>query len=219
MRVAVAVESGQKRVFASALDWPGWSRGDRDEARALEALAAAAPRYAVAAAEAGVAFPAGGSAPAFEVVERLRGGVSTDFGVPHEIAEADRRPLDARGARRQAALVAACWTVLDRVAASSPKELRKGPRGGGRDRDKIVDHVLGAEASYARKIGVRLRQPERDDAAAVAELRTAILGVLGAPNPGQPVVERGWPVRYAARRIAWHVLDHAWEIENRRPEP
>ena len=32
---------------------------------------------------------------------------------------------------------------------------------------------------------------------------------------GSPPVERGWPQRYAARRIAWHALDHAWEIEDR----
>jgi hypothetical protein len=24
-----------------------------------------------------------------------------------------------------------------------------------------------------------------------------------------------WPARYYVRRAAWHVLDHAWEIEDR----
>jgi hypothetical protein len=33
------------------------------------------------------------------------------------------------------------------------KELRKGPRGGGRDPEKIMEHVLGAEASYFRQLG------------------------------------------------------------------
>ena len=58
---------------------------------------------------------------------------------------------------RLASLVEAAWTVLDRVVAKAPEALRKGPRGGGRDRDKIVDHVLGAEVGYAHQIGVKVR--------------------------------------------------------------
>jgi hypothetical protein len=79
----------------------------------------------------------------------------------------------------------------------------------------VIDHVLGAEASYARKLGVKRRQPARDDAPAIAALRDAIVAVLGAPSDGTPLVPKGWPPRYAARRIAWHVLDHAWEMEDR----
>jgi hypothetical protein len=30
-----------------------------------------------------------------------------------------------------------------------------------------------------------------------------------------PVAQAKWPPAYAARRIAWHALDHAWEIEDR----
>ena len=105
--------------------------------------------------------------------------------------------------------------VFDRVVAATPAELRKGPRGGGRDRDDMVDHVLGAEASYARKLGVRRRQPARDDARGIAALRTDIAAALRAPSDGSPLAPKGWPPRYAARRIAWHVLDHAWEMEDR----
>jgi hypothetical protein len=43
----VYVEAGKKKVFAGALDWPGWTRGGRDEHEALAALGAYAPRYAV----------------------------------------------------------------------------------------------------------------------------------------------------------------------------
>jgi hypothetical protein len=105
--------------------------------------------------------------------------------------------------------------VFDQVAAAAPAELRKGPRGGGRDRDKMVDHVLGAEAGYARKLGVKRPQPAIDDRAAIAALREALLEVLRAPSDGSPPVPKGWPPRYAARRIAWHVLDHAWEMQDR----
>jgi hypothetical protein len=101
------------------------------------------------------------------------------------------------------------------VVAGAPAELRKGPRGGGRDRDKIVDHVFGAEAAYARKLGIKHPKPARDDRAAIDALRGEILTVLRAPSDGSPPVPKGWPPRYAARRIAWHALDHAWEIEDR----
>ncbi|HET6213465.1 MAG TPA: hypothetical protein VFE14_11405, partial [Micromonosporaceae bacterium] len=62
---------------------------------------------------------------------------------------------------------------------------------------------------------VRHRPPEPTDRAAVTALREAIVAALSRPSDGGPVVERGWPARYAARRIAWHVLDHAWEIEDK----
>jgi len=96
------------------------------------------------------------------------------------------------------------------VSAVAPAELRKGPRGGGRDRDKIVDHVNGADVAYARMIGLRFK--ETDD---VAALRGAVLDTLRAARAPAPEQAKAWPYRYAARRIAWHALDHAWEIEDR----
>jgi len=107
---------------------------------------------------------------------------------------------------------------FDRVVSRAPAALSKGPRGGGRDRDAMVEHVLGAEVAYARKIGIRQREPALADSAAISTLRSAILEGLRTARDGTPVVEKGWPVRYAARRIAWHVLDHAWEIEDRSPQ-
>ena len=211
---AVYLEVGKKRVFACALEWPGWCRSGRTEEQALEALAAYAERYAVVAREVGVHF-SGILENAFDIVERLPGSAGTDFGVPGEIARRDREPLTGEEAERQTALVRAAWVVLDRVAAAAPAELRKGPRGGGRDRAQIIDHVLGAEAAYARQLGIRHRQPGRDDAPGIAALRDDIVAALRAPSDGTPLAPKGWPPRYAARRIAWHVLDHAWEIEDR----
>jgi hypothetical protein len=77
----------------------------------------------------------------------------------------------------------------------------------------MVEHVLGAEIAYARKLGLRLKQPAAGDTAAVREHRNAIVAGIRAGTRG--VSEGGWPARYAARRIAWHVLDHAWEMEDR----
>ena len=128
----------------------------------------------------------------------------------------DYRPVSARDADRLVALVGSAWRVLDTIAAGAPAELRKGPRGGGRDRDKMLAHVASAEAAYARKIGLRLREPAWGDRAAVRGNRAAILEVLGRPSDGERLVEpKGWPARYAAQRVAWHALDHAWEIEDR----
>jgi hypothetical protein len=211
---AVGVELGHKRVFACALDWPGWCRSGKSEELALEALAAYAPRYAVVAEQAGMELPAR-VGDSFEVVERVQGSGATDFGVPHEVVATEEAAVPAKEAERRSALVAAAWAVLDRVVAGAPAELRKGPRGGGRDRDKIVDHVLGAEVAYARKLGIKHPQPARDDRAAIEAIREEILAVLRAPSDGAPPVPKGWPPRYAARRIAWHALDHAWEIEDR----
>ncbi len=212
--IAVCIELGAKRVFASALDWPGWCRSGRDEHQALVALEDYASRYGVVAAEAGVALPEDAGA-SLAVVERVAGSATTDFGAPGAVAAGDAAASGPGEARRIAALVDASWRALDRVVAAAPATLRKGPRGGGRDRDAIAAHVLAAEAAYARKLGVRLPAPEPGDVEAVARLRAAILAVLAATSDGSPASERGWLPRYGARRIAWHTLDHAWEIEDR----
>ncbi len=127
----------------------------------------------------------------------------------------DRRPVEAGEAERLAALVEAAWIFFDRVAAAAPRELRKGPRGGGRDTAKMVGHVVESDHYYAREIGVRLPQPSPDDGEAVSAERGAMLEVLRRPSDGSPLADRTWTARYAARRIAWHALDHAWEIEDR----
>jgi hypothetical protein len=210
MVTRVYLEVGKRRVFASAADWPGWCRSGKDEKSALEALDVAAARYAAVPKAARISF-----APdkGFTVVERLPGDATTEFGAPGAIAKAESKRLTKKEAGRLSALVAASWTIFDRVVGTAPSSLRKGPRGGGRDRDAIVEHVLGADVMYARKIGLRLKQPPGEDGAAVREHRNAIVAGLRAGTKG--LVEGDWPARYAARRIAWHVLDHAWEIEDR----
>jgi hypothetical protein len=116
-------------------------------------------------------------------------------------------------------LVTAAWTTFDRVAAGAPAELRKGPRGGGRDRDKMVAHVLEADDAYAREIGLRLKPAVAGDRDSIEAVRLAVLGVIGAPSDGSPIAGRRWTARYAAMRIAWHALDHAWEMEDRTDPP
>jgi hypothetical protein len=214
----VYIESGSKRVFACAYDWPGWCRAGKDEATALAALRSYAARFAPVAKRARIAFDVG-SAGNVRVAERLKGSATTDFGAPGAVSKQDSKPLSVVEARRLAALVKAAWAALDAVIARAPAELRKGPRGGGRDRDQIAEHVLAAEAAYARQLGLRLKQPVKDDRLAIAEFRAAISDTLAQASRGVPPVEKRWPQRYAARRIAWHALDHAWEIEDRSESP
>ena len=210
----VYLEIGAKKVFASAVYWPGWCRAGRTEELALAALESYAERYSEVPAQTGVPFPKSVSA-AFEVVERLPGDATTDFGAPGKVAAGDGAPLTVADAARLATLVGGCWEVFDRIVGRTSAELRKGPRGGGRDRDRMIDHVLASEAAYARKLGVRHQPPTLGDGVAIKALRHDVLAVLSQASDGAPPVPKGWPPRYAARRIAWHVLDHAWEMQDR----
>jgi hypothetical protein len=179
----------------------------------MDALAAYATRYRTAISGSGIVLPSTAT-DRLEVVEQADGDAATEFGVPGAIAVADRVRLATPEARRLAAIVAAAWETFDRVAAAAPAELRKGPRGGGRDTARVVDHVVGADHGYSRQLGLEVAAPAPDDRAAVARLREAMLAVLRQPSDGSPIGTR-WTQRYAARRIAWHALDHAWEIEDR----
>lgn len=158
-RVAVGLEVAPKQAVASALDWPGWCRAGRDEQAAPEALADYAGRYAPVAKHAGVSFPA---TVAFDVVERVPGGAATAFAAPEcrrlfpqITAGAERAAVVPAAARLLAGLVTAVWGAFDQIAAASPAELRKGPRGGGRDRDQIIGHVIGTDTAYARKLRIK----------------------------------------------------------------
>jgi hypothetical protein len=205
--IAVFVEAGGRRVFASALDWPGWARSGKTEELAVAALADYLPRYAPIAARAGLKPPGGELA----VTERHQGvAKNADFGSLGEIAPSEHAPLTAAQGARLASLLEAAWAAFDEVAAAAPEQLRKGPRGGGRDTSQIIEHVAGAQDVYARKMGLpREKAPD-----AVGQLRARIAAALRAPE-ALVLPDKGWPPRYAARRMAWHVLDHLWEIEDK----
>ena len=213
-KVTVGVEVTPKKAFASALEWPGWSRAGKSPEEAVAALAAYAERYAAVAKRAKVVFPFDGSV-AFDITEEAEGNASTAFGIPEVRFEADRRRTTTKDGEQLAAIVDAAWKVFDQVVAGAPAELRKGPRGGGRDRDKIVEHVVGADGGYARTLGLKAHEVDPRDRTAVADLRKRMLEAIRAPSDGSPIAGKKWPARYAARRVAWHALDHAWEIEDR----
>jgi hypothetical protein len=212
--IRIAEEAGAKKAFAWAIDWPGWARGGKTPELARAALIGYAPRYVAVAAVAGLELP-DVTEGLCDIADSVPGGSGTDFGVPSSITDADRRQVTAPEAERLAALIAAAWKVFDRVADGAPETLRKGPRGGGRDRDKMISHVIEADHAYAREIGVRLPEPHFGEPEAAQAERAAMLEVLRRPSDGGPLAGRRWTQRYAARRIAWHALDHAWEMEDR----
>jgi hypothetical protein len=218
----VYLEVGSRRVFAGALDWPGWCRNDRDEESALDALVAHGRRYAAALGSAARGFKAPTAASALDVVERLTGSSTTDFGAPAVAPAGDGRPLNEAELERLGTLLQACWTAFDAAAKSHSRAvLRKGPRGGGRDLDAIVSHVLEADRAYLSCLGGRHRKSgDADVTAEMARLRAALLDTLASRARGEPPAPSRrsgppWTPRYTVRRSAWHALDHAWEIEDR----
>jgi hypothetical protein len=213
-KLDIGEEVGAKKTFVWAIDWPGWCRSGKDRDLAVEALIAARGRYAKVARRAGLELPQVEDHDV-RVVETIEGGGGTDFGVPSRITDSDRRRSTAADAKRLAVLVEAGWVTFDRVAEKAPPTLRKGPRGGGRDTAKVVEHVVGADHAYAHEIGVRLPEASATDRPSIDAERAAMLEVLRQPSDGSPIADRKWTPRYAARRIAWHNLDHAWEIEDR----
>jgi len=218
-KIPTYLEIGAKRAFAGAIEWPGWCRSGRDEPAALEALYDSGRRYAKVLRGTRLGFEAPKGASALHVVERQQGDATTDFGAPSIAPQADARPIDDAELKRLSSILKACWRSFDAaVEAARGATLAKGPRGGGRDLPKIVDHVVDAEGSYLRMLGSKV---DADPKQGLAErTHAAVLRVLeatardGAPPPG-PRGGKRWLPRYFVRRVAWHVLDHAWEIEDR----
>ena len=221
-KMDVYLEIGKKRTFAGAIDWPGWCRSGRDEAAALRALFDYGPRYARVLRAARLGFQAPADTAAFAVIERLQGNATTDFGAPDVAPSSDRRPVDDAELRRFETLLKACWRMFDATtSAATGKEFRQGPRGGGRDLERIVQHVLGADEGYLGRLGGKVEMDEADEPGRkLSQARKAMLDALASAVRGEmsPRGPRGgvrWTPRYFVRRVAWHVLDHTWEIEDR----
>jgi hypothetical protein len=213
----VFVEAGDKKVFAGTIDWPGLARSAKTEPDALERLFEYLPRYKASLGVTARDLELPADAAALVVAARLRGGSGTDFGVPSVVADFDREALGTDDLRQQVELLRAAWRAFESAAERARgKPLATGPRGGGRSREKIVDHVIEADLAYIAALGAK---PPRD-AGELEHVQAALVEALGAKIRGElpEVGPRGgerWPARYAIRRSAWHALDHAWELEDR----
>ncbi len=209
----VAIERGPKgkKTVAVARKWPGLSRGAATEQLAIERLLSYVPRYAQVADRAGMTLDAG----QVEVVERYTGTGSTDFwGISFGFSEFDKQQPTAGELERELALMQACWSAFDEIRGRVSVEMRKGPRGGGRDRDHIVRHVIAVEYDWSPKPGLKPgEEPPLADDALRAHRESYIAAIRALHAEGQAA--RSWPLRFLIRHTAFHTMDHAWEMEDK----
>jgi hypothetical protein len=217
-KLRVILELGKKRrVVAGAMDWPGLDRWGTSEDDAIGKLLSYVPRYADVAERAGK-----GKAFARErevdVVERVLGSSSTDFwGIAHVPSQVERDVLSAKDLQRRLELLRACWAYFDDVAARASSQLLPGPRSAGRSRDQIIRHVyINEPEQLSRKVEVRTPPQDVMTPDGLAKHRQGYLEAISAYNAdGKPA--RSWPIQFLVRRTAYHVMDHAWEMEDREP--
>ena len=214
IRVTLEIGPKGKKVAAVAADWPGLERGAKTEEAALERLRSYIPRYAAVTKLAGMEA-AFATQSVVDVVERYPGTGSTDFwGISFAFSGIDQQAMSGEVLERELRLMQACWAFFDDVRARVSAKMRPGPRGGGRDRDRIVRHIFANEQDWVKKLGVITP----DDALLTAEgmkaHRENYCNAIRAFH-SQNKMARNWPLHYLIRHTAYHSLDHAWEMEDR----
>ena len=215
LRVLLEVGAKGRRVVAAATDWPGLDRWGKNEDDALEKLSAYLPRYTGVADRAGMG-DAFARQRVVRVVERYPGSSSTDFwGIAHVPSSTEREALSAADLERRLDLLRACWSSFDDTAARVSAELRPGGRGGGWTRDEIIRHVYVNEPEqFTRKVDVRTPREVVLTPGGRAGHRAATIDAIRAYD-AEGRSARTWPLQFLVRRIAHHVMDHAWELEDR----
>ncbi|HTW05975.1 MAG TPA: hypothetical protein VME46_00590 [Acidimicrobiales bacterium] len=216
VRVVLERGPGGKKAVAFAVDWPGWSRGAKTSALALELLESYRARYRPIAMAAQLAreFDSAGQ---LHVVEDRVGTGSTDFwGISFSPSSLEREPMSESELDRKIALLRACWQYFDDVSARVSAEMRKGPRGGGRDRDQIVRHTVRTESEeFAKRLGLRVPERAALTPDGLREHREEYVLTMRAYNAGQGKRMRSWNLPFLVRHSAFHTLDHAWEMEDK----
>ncbi len=214
IRVTLEIGPKGKKVVAVAPDWPGLERGAKTGEAAIERLRAYFPRYSQVAklAEMDAEFDA---ITNVDVIEQYPGTGSTDFwGISFAFSSLDKQGMLGDELERELTLMQACWAFFNDVRGRVSAELRKGPRGGGRDRDRIVRHIFANEQDWAKGLGVHTS----DDALLTDEglkaHREAYCHAIRDYH-AQGKLAGKWPLRYLIRHTAFHTLDHAWEMEDK----
>ncbi|MDQ2903269.1 MAG: hypothetical protein M3Y81_06910 [Chloroflexota bacterium] len=214
LRVMLEIGPKGKQVVAVAPDWPGLERGAKTREVAIERVQAYLPRYAPVANLAGMGAEFAAIATV-DVVEHYPGTGSTDFwGISFAFSGSDRHVVSSEELERELTLLQACWAFFDDVRSRVSAELQKGPRGGGRDRDRIVQHTLGAEQDWAAKLGLRTPDGALLTDEGLRAHRDAYRTAIRTFH-AQGKLARTWPLRYLIRHTAFHTLDHAWEMEDK----
>jgi hypothetical protein len=219
MPIRTVVEHGtkDKRSVAFSLDWPGWSRGAKTAEVALETLESYRERYRPIAALAAMDKEFDAAGP-LKVVEDRVGTGSTDFwGISFSPSSTEQGPLDEAELERKLAILQACWAFFDDVAARVSPEMRKGPRGGGRDRNRIIRHTIRTESEdFAKQVGLRIPEEAALTPEGLKQHRRTYLEAMRAYNAGKIEKRmRSWTLPFLIRHSAFHTLDHAWEMQDK----
>ena len=216
-KLRVTLEAGPKgkKVVAVAPDWPGLERGATSGDAAIRRLQSYIPRYAKVAKLAGMDAEFA-TVTNVDVVEQYTGTGSTDFwAISFAFSSIDRQPMSSEDLERHLNLLRACWTFFDSIRERVSAEMEKGPRGGGRDRYRIVRHVLGVEQDWATKLGVRTPDgavvTDREGLKAYRDAYCTAIRSFSSEGR----LARTWPLRFLIRHSAYHTMDHAWEMEDK----
>jgi hypothetical protein len=219
MPIRTVIERGPKgkRSVAFSLDWAGWERGATSPELALETLESYRDRYAPIAELAGMAGEFEAAGP-LEIAEDRVGPGSVDFwGISFSPSSTEHGPMSEAELERAITLMQASWTFFDAVAARVSEEMRKGPRGGGRDRTRIWRHVIRNESEdFARQVGLRIPEEAALTPEGLQRHRQTYVAAMRAYNAGEIEKRmRSWTLPYLIRHSAFHTLDHAWEMEDK----
>ena len=217
MRVTLEMGPKGKKVVAVANEWPGLERGAKNEELAIEKLRAYMPRYAQVATLANMSA-AFDTIQDVDVVEQYPGTGSTDFwGISFAFSSIDQQEMSSEELERELTLMQACWAFFDEVRGRVSAEMQKGPRGGGRDRDRIVRHTLAAEQDWAKGVGVIAPNDVLLTDEALKSYREAYCQAIRDYHAqGKQAGSRAkWPLRFLIRHTAFHTMDHAWEMEDK----
>jgi hypothetical protein len=199
------------------MDWPGLDRWGTSEDDAVAKLTSYVPRYASVAERAGLAS-AFKRADGAKVVERVPGSSSTDWwGIAHVPSQIEAEVLSTNDLDRRLNLLEASWGYFNDVAGRVSKHLEKGARAGGRERDEIIRHVYGSERHlWWRKVGLRAEDGVPLTPKQLTTYRRQYVDAIRSYN-AEGKKARTWPIQFLIRRTAHHVMDHAWEMEDRDP--
>lgn len=218
MSVRTVLERGPKgkRTVAYALDWPGWNRGAKTADEALETLEFYRQRYRPIAVEAGMGGEFDGAGSLAVVEDKLGTGMTDFWGISFSTSSFEPEPMDDSELERKIKLLQACWAFFDAVAARVSAEMRKGPRGGGRDRDRIIRHTIRNESEdFAKQVGLRIPEEAALTPEGLRTHRETYVEAMRAYNAGEGKRMRSWTLPFLIRHSAYHTLDHAWEMEDK----
>lgn len=218
MAVRTVIERGPKgkRSVAFSLDWPGWSRGAKSAELALETLESYRARYRPVARLAKMVREFDAAGP-LEIVEDRVGPGSTDFwGISFAPSSAEQGPMSKAELERGITLLRACWAFFDDVAVRVSPQMRTGPRGGGRDRDRIIRHTIRTESEdFAKRVGLRIPEEAALTPDGLRQHRETYVAAMRTYNAGETKRMQSWTLPFLIRHSAFHTLDHAWEMEDK----